>query len=58
MVPPVALGPMPAFEDYVTTSGGYVERVTSRDEVREALRRALHAVRVEQRQVLLNVICE
>ena len=37
---------------------GYGERVESGDEVEPALQRALHAVRVEKRQALLNVICK
>jgi acetolactate synthase-1/2/3 large subunit len=52
-----SLAPMPAFEDYVAASGGYGERVTRRGDVRDALERALHVVRVERRQALLNVIC-
>jgi acetolactate synthase I/II/III large subunit len=52
------LSPMPALERYVEASGGHGERVTARAELVPALRRALHAVEVERRQALLNVIGE
>jgi acetolactate synthase-1/2/3 large subunit len=52
-----SLAPMPAFEMYAEASGGYGERVTSRSDARAALSRALHAVQVEGRQALLNVMC-
>jgi acetolactate synthase-1/2/3 large subunit len=52
-----SLAPMPAFELYVQASGGYGERVTARTDLPAAFQRALHAVRVERRQALLNVIC-
>ncbi len=50
------LAPIPALERYVEASGGYGERVTAATELRPALQRALHAVRVERRQAVLNVI--
>jgi acetolactate synthase I/II/III large subunit len=51
------LSPSPAFEVYSQASGGFGERVSQRDQLRPALARALHAVRDEQRQALLNVDC-
>lgn len=54
--PMASLHPLPAFETYVEASGGYGERVTERSELEPALRRALHVVRTERRQALLNVI--
>ena len=50
------LAPMPALERYAEASGGHGERVSKRDELLPALRRALHAVEIEGRQALLNVI--
>ena len=47
---------MPAFERVIETCGGYGERVEEADALPAALERALHAVRVEGRQALLNVI--
>jgi len=52
------LAPMPALERYAEASGGYGERVARRDELLPALRRALHAVEVDGRQALLNVLGE
>ncbi|MEC4720358.1 thiamine pyrophosphate-requiring protein [Noviherbaspirillum sp. CPCC 100848] len=51
-----SLKPLPDFEKYVEASGGYGERVTERDQLIPALLRALHAVRHEKRQALLNVM--
>lgn len=50
------LGHMPDFEMYAQASGGYGEKVTSREELLPALRRAIHAVVVERRHALLNVL--
>ena len=50
------LAPIPALERYVEASGGYGERVTVRDELDGALERALHVVREERRQAVLNVL--
>jgi acetolactate synthase I/II/III large subunit len=50
------LAPMPALEKYIEASGGFGERVTTRVDLEPAIRRALHAVRSERRQALLNVI--
>jgi acetolactate synthase-1/2/3 large subunit len=47
---------MPALEKYVEASGGFGERVATRAELAPALQRALHAMRTERRQALLNVI--
>jgi acetolactate synthase-1/2/3 large subunit len=47
-----------AFEQYARASGGHGEAVTDPDELVPALRRALHAVRVEHRQALVNVECD
>ena len=49
---------MPALERYAEASGGHGERVSTREALLPALRRALHVVEVEQRQALLNVIGE
>jgi acetolactate synthase-1/2/3 large subunit len=51
------LKPAPAFEKYAEASGGYGERVADPAELPAALRRAIHAVTVEKRQALLNVVC-
>ncbi|MBI2962109.1 MAG: thiamine pyrophosphate-requiring protein [Deltaproteobacteria bacterium] len=52
------LAPMPALERYAEASGGHGERVSKRDELLPALRRAVHAVEVEGRQALINVLGE
>jgi acetolactate synthase-1/2/3 large subunit len=44
------------YEMYCQASGGYGERVDDPAEVPAAIERALHAVQVEGRQALLNVI--
>ena len=54
----VPLSPSPAFEKYCEASGGYGEKVTSREELPHALQRSLRVVRDERRQALLNVMCE
>jgi acetolactate synthase-1/2/3 large subunit len=48
---------MPAFERVIESCGGYGERVEDAEALPAALERALHAVRDEGRQALLNVIC-
>jgi acetolactate synthase-1/2/3 large subunit len=56
-LPPLSsLKPLPDFERYPQASGGYGERVTERAQLLPAIRRALHAVQVEGRQALLNVL--
>ncbi|MGE0151553.1 MAG: thiamine pyrophosphate-requiring protein [Reyranellaceae bacterium] len=52
------LEPSPDYEKLVEASGGYGERVDDPAELPAALKRALHAVEVEKRQAVLNVICE
>ncbi len=52
------LKPSPRFEHVVEASGGYAERVESAADLPAALERACHAVNVEKRQAVLNVICE
>jgi len=49
---------LPAFEEVCRAAGGFGERVDDPEELPKALDRALHAVRVEKRQALLNVICQ
>ena len=39
-------------------SGGYGERVEAAADLPAALERALHAVRVEKHQALLNILCQ
>lgn len=50
------LGHMPDFELYAQASGGYGEKVNRREELLPALQRAIHAVTVEKRHALLNVM--
>ena len=50
------LGHMPDFEMYAQASGGYGEKVHTREELLPALHRAIHAVTVEKRHALLNVM--
>jgi acetolactate synthase-1/2/3 large subunit len=57
IMPLTNLHPSPDFERVVEASGGYGERVESVDQLRPALERAVHAVKVEKRQALVNVIC-
>ncbi len=56
-MPLATLEPSPAFEKVIAASDGYGERVETADELAPAFARALHAVTVEKRQALLNVIC-
>ncbi len=56
--PFIDLDELPAFEQVCAASGGYGERVEDPAELPAALARALHAVTVEKRQALLNVICQ
>lgn len=44
------------YELVCKAAGGYAERVEDPSQVPEAIRRALHAVKVEKRQALLNII--
>jgi acetolactate synthase-1/2/3 large subunit len=50
------LSPALDFEHDVRAAGGFGERVESPDQVMGALERALHAVRVEGRLALLNMV--
>ena len=52
------LKPSPRFEHVVEASGGFSESVQNAADLPAALRRGLHAVDVEKRQSVLNVICE
>jgi acetolactate synthase I/II/III large subunit len=56
-MPLASLEPAPAYEKIVAASNGYGERVEAAADLPAALERALHAVREEQRQALLNVVC-
>ncbi|HEX3864385.1 MAG TPA: thiamine pyrophosphate-requiring protein [Stellaceae bacterium] len=56
--PFIDLDDLPAFEQVCAAAGGYGERVEDPAELPAALKRALHAVNVEKRQALLNVICQ
>ncbi|HTV43800.1 MAG TPA: thiamine pyrophosphate-requiring protein [Stellaceae bacterium] len=55
--PLIDLDELPAFEQVCAAAGGYGERVDDPAALPAALDRALHAVMVEHRQALLNVIC-
>lgn len=52
------LEPAPDYELICRASGGHSERVEDPAQLPDALARALHVVREERRQVLLNVICK
>jgi len=56
--PLTCLEPSPAYEKVVEASGGYGECVKDPADLPTALQRALHAIRVEKRQALLNVQTE
>jgi acetolactate synthase-1/2/3 large subunit len=56
--PFIDLEELPAFEQVCAAAGGYGERVEDPAELPAALKRALHAVNIEKRQALLNVICQ
>jgi acetolactate synthase-1/2/3 large subunit len=55
--PFIDLDELPAFEQVCAAAGGYGERVDDPAELPAAFERALHAVTIEKRQALLNVIC-
>ena len=55
--PLIDLDELPAFEQVCGAAGGYGERVEDPATLPAALERALHAVTVDKRQALLNVIC-
>ncbi len=52
------LEPAPDYEKLVEACGGHGERVEDPAELPAALQRALHAVRTERRQAVLNVVTE
>jgi acetolactate synthase I/II/III large subunit len=56
--PFIDLDELPAFEEVCAAAGGWGERVEDPAELPAAFRRAFHAVDVEKRQALLNVICQ
>lgn len=49
---------LPDYEKICEAFGGYGEKVTEPDQVRPALDRAIHAVVVEKRQAVLNMVCK
>lgn len=53
-----SLEPTGDYEKICEAFGGYGEKVEQPDQVFPALERAFHAVRVEKRQALLNMICQ
>jgi acetolactate synthase-1/2/3 large subunit len=55
--PFIDLDDLPAFEQVCAAAGGYGERVEDPAALPGAFERALHAVNIEKRQALLNVIC-
>jgi acetolactate synthase-1/2/3 large subunit len=57
-MPLSSLKPSPRYEMIVAASGGYGERLETAANLPATLERALHAVKVEKRQALLNVICQ
>jgi acetolactate synthase-1/2/3 large subunit len=56
--PFIDLDELPAFEQVCAAAGGYGERVEDPAELPAAFARALHAVNIDKRQALLNVICQ
>ena len=56
LAPLSSLEPIPDFEKYVEASGGVGMRVTLREELESTIRRGLHIVQGERKQVLINVI--
>ncbi len=55
-MPVGALGPVARYEHIMAVYGGYGERVETPEALPAALERAIHAVTVEKRQALLNLI--
>jgi acetolactate synthase I/II/III large subunit len=55
-VPVAHLGPAAAFEHMMAVYGGHGERVEAPEALPATLERAFHAVTVEKRQALLNII--
>ena len=52
------LGPTAHYEKICEAFGGYGERVETPDQVAPAIERALHIVKHEKRQALLNMVCQ
>jgi len=52
------LDPAPEYEMVAQASGAYGERVDDPAELPKALGRALHAVRVDRRQAVVNIVCK
>jgi acetolactate synthase-1/2/3 large subunit len=52
------LEPAPAYETIVEASGGYGEKVERVADLPGAFARAFHAIEVEKRQAVLNVLTE
>lgn len=57
-MPLASFHPQPDYEGVAAACGAHAERVESRSQLPERLRAALHIVRTQRRQVLLNVICQ
>jgi acetolactate synthase-1/2/3 large subunit len=57
-MPLVDLQPSPRFETVVTASDGYGERVERPEQLAPALERAVHAVKIEKRQALVNIVSQ
>jgi acetolactate synthase-1/2/3 large subunit len=57
-MPMTYLEPSPDYEMICQASGGHGERVEDPAKLPEALKRAMHIVKNEKRQALLNVICK
>ena len=55
-MPLTSLDPAPEFDKMMDLYGGYGEKVEDPSELGDALDRAIHAVKVEKRQALLNII--
>jgi acetolactate synthase-1/2/3 large subunit len=56
-MPLTSLDPTPEFDKMMALYDGYGEKVEDPADLPDALDRAIHAVKVERRQALLNIIC-
>lgn len=56
-MPFVSFGMQPAYEMFAQAYGGHGEAVRDPKELPAALERALHVVREDRRQAVINVIC-
>ncbi len=52
----ISLDPAPEFDKMMDVCGGYGEKVEDPNELGDALDRAIHVIKVEKRQALLNII--